>query len=114
GHMETSVDYVHNVAHCDRCGTVIEPLISKQWFVKMKPLAKPALAAVQKKKLTIVPDRFAKVYTHWLTNIHDWTISRQLWWGHQIPVWYCEDCNNGTPIVSIETPRACPTCKKKH
>lgn len=111
GHLESVIDYVYNLAHCDRCGTVIEPLISEQWFMNMKPLAKEALKVVKQKKITVVPQRFEKVYHHWLSNIHDWTLSRQLWWGHQIPVWYCDACESHEPIVAIETPKKCPRCK---
>lgn len=110
GHIESIEDYQHNVAHCERCGTVIEPLISLQWFMNMQPLAKEALRVVKKKHIQFVPERFTRVYDHWLKNIHDWTISRQLWWGHQIPIWYCEH-EAHPPIVSIETPKRCPTCK---
>ncbi|MFH1207693.1 MAG: valine--tRNA ligase [Patescibacteria group bacterium] len=87
--IEKTIDYVHQQARCDRCSTPIEPLISKQWFLKIAPLAKPAIAAMKSGKVTIIPKRFAKVYFHWMNNIHDWCISRQLWWGHQIPIWYC-------------------------
>ncbi|PIS41730.1 MAG: valine--tRNA ligase [Candidatus Kerfeldbacteria bacterium CG08_land_8_20_14_0_20_42_7] len=114
GHLESVVDYVHNVAHCDRCGTVIEPLISEQWFMSMKSLAQDALKIVRQKKIEIVPTRFTKIYTHWMTNLHDWTLSRQLWWGHQIPVWYCDACGTDHPIVEISTPTKCPRCKGKH
>ncbi|MFC1687690.1 valine--tRNA ligase [Patescibacteria group bacterium] len=89
GNIEKIEDYHHNVATCDRCHSVIEPLISKQWFIKTKPLAKKAIAAVKSKEIEIIPKRFEKVYFHWMNNITDWCISRQLWWGHQIPVWYC-------------------------
>lgn len=91
GHVEKVEDYTHNVAVCDRCNSVIQPLVSQQWFVKTKPLAKKAIAAVRSGKIKIVPKRFEKVYYHWMNNIHDWCISRQLWWGHQIPVWYRGD-----------------------
>ncbi len=87
--LEKIVDYIHNIARCDRCNGPIDPLISKQWFVKTKPLAKPAIEAIKKGKIKIIPQRFEKVYFHWMNNIKDWCISRQLWWGHQIPVWYC-------------------------
>ena len=97
----------HAVGVHDRCHTVIEPLIKKQWFVKMEELAKPALDAYYKKDLKFVPDRFGKIYTHWLEDIHDWCISRQLWWGHRIPAYYCE-C--GEVIVSKEAPKTCPKC----
>ncbi|MBO0781838.1 MAG: valine--tRNA ligase, partial [Ktedonobacteraceae bacterium] len=100
--------YVVPLGHCQRCDTVIEPLISKQWFVRMKPLAKPALNAVKYGQIRIVPERFNKTYIDWLENIHDWTISRQLWWGHRIPVWYCDDCDN--MIVSREDAAVCPRC----
>ena len=97
----------HAVGVHDRCHTVIEPLIKKQWFVKMEELAKPALDAYYNKDLKFVPDRFGKIYTHWLEDIHDWCISRQLWWGHRIPAYYCE-C--GEVIVSKEDPKTCPKC----
>ena len=86
--------HTHNVGHCDRCGTVIQPMVSEQWFVKMEGLAKPAYDAAQDGRLTFVPDRFKGVYDNWLENIHDWTISRQLWWGHRIPIWTCDDCGH--------------------
>ncbi|MFA6909462.1 MAG: valine--tRNA ligase, partial [Patescibacteria group bacterium] len=88
GNLEKTDEYSHNIATCDRCHTVIEPLLSKQWFVKVKPLAKKAITAVKSKKVTMVPKRMEKIYFHWMNNINDWCISRQLWWGHQIPVWY--------------------------
>ncbi|MDD5039515.1 MAG: valine--tRNA ligase, partial [Patescibacteria group bacterium] len=87
--LEKTVDYAHHQARCDRCNTPIEPLISKQWFLKIAPLAKPAIAAVKSGTINIIPKRFEKVYFHWMNNIRDWCISRQLWWGHQIPIWYC-------------------------
>ena len=98
----------HNVGLCYRCGTVVEPRISLQWFVKMKPLAAPAIEAVKKGETRFVPERFEKVYFHWLENIKDWCISRQLWWGHRIPAWYCSDC--GETIVSRKDPDKCPKC----
>ncbi len=103
--------HTHNVGHCHRCHAVVEPVVSKQWFVKMAPLAKPAIAAVMKNKTKFVPDRFAKIYFNWLENIRDWCISRQLWWGHRIPVWYC-DC--GETVVARETPTVCPVCGGTH
>jgi valyl-tRNA synthetase len=101
-------DYMVPLGHCQRCDTVIEPLISKQWFVKMMPLATPALAAVNYGLIKIVPERFTKTYVDWLENIHDWTISRQLWWGHRIPVWYCDTC--GEMTVSREDVATCSHC----
>jgi valyl-tRNA synthetase len=101
-------DYTVPLGHCQRCDTVVEPLISKQWFVKMAPLATPAIAAVKYGQLKIVPERFNKVYLDWLENIHDWTISRQLWWGHRIPVWYCDNC--GQMTVSREDVTTCAHC----
>ena len=98
----------HNVGSCYRCHTVIEPRVSLQRFVKMKPLAGPAIDAVREGKTKFVPERFDKVYYHWLENIRDWCISRQLWWGHRIPAWYCDDC--GELIVSREDPEVCPKC----
>ena len=98
----------HNVGSCYRCGTVVEPRVSTQWFVKMEPLAKPALEAVREGKVRFIPERFTKIYYHWMENIKDWCISRQLWWGHRIPAWYCRDC--GEIVVSRETPHKCPKC----
>ena len=98
-------DHVHAVAHCQRCGTVIEPLLSTQWFVKIKPMAESALTAVAAGKTTFVPDNWTKIYNDWMTNIHDWCISRQLWWGHRIPAWYCDDCDE--VLVSEEAPELC-------
>jgi valyl-tRNA synthetase len=97
-----------SVGHCDRCDTVVEPYLSLQWFVKMKPLAEPAYAAIEKGELTILPRRWEKVYLRWLEGIRDWCISRQLWWGHRIPVWTCAACQ--TEIVEVETPKACTKC----
>jgi len=101
-------DYSHSVGHCHRCQTIIEPLASKQWFVKTQPLAQPAINAVTDGRIKIVPERFIKVYLNWMENIRDWCISRQLWWGHRIPVWYCNDCSKLT--VSIEDPTSCKHC----
>ena len=98
-------DHVHAVGHCQRCGTVVEPLLSTQWFVKIKPLSEPALEVVQQGRTTFTPDNWTKIYTDWMTNIHDWCISRQLWWGHRIPAWYCDDCDE--ILVSEETPTSC-------
>ena len=100
--------HTHGVPRCYRCQTVVEPRLSKQWFVKMKPLAEPALAASQDGTVTFTPQRWKKVYEHWLENIRDWCISRQLWWGHRIPVWYCAGCEE--TIVAREDPTACPKC----
>ncbi|MDF1494494.1 valine--tRNA ligase [Caproiciproducens sp. CPB-2] len=102
----------HNVGSCYRCGTVVEPRVSKQWFVKMKPLAGPALQEVKDEKVKFVPDRFEKIYDHWMENIKDWCISRQLWWGHRIPAWYCQDC--GETVVSRGEPHTCPKCGSKN
>lgn len=104
--------HVHSVGHCSRCRSTLEPIVSKQWFVKMEPLARPAINAVMKNQTKFVPDRFAKIYYNWLENIRDWCISRQLWWGHRIPVWYCEDCKK--EICSVETPAVCPHCGGAH
>ena len=101
--------YPHAVGHCDRCGTEIEPWLSEQWFVKMKPLARPAIAAVREGRIRIHPKRFEKSYLDWMENIRDWTISRQLWWGHRIPVWYCDDC--GHHFAALEDPTDCEKCK---
>ncbi|MCD7828278.1 MAG: valine--tRNA ligase [Clostridiales bacterium] len=101
-------DYSHNVGSCYRCHSTVEPRISKQWFVKMEPLAKPAIDVVKEGKTRFIPDRFSKVYYHWMENIKDWCISRQLWWGHRIPAWYCADC--GEITVARETPDCCCKC----
>ena len=101
----------HNVGACYRCGTAVEPRVSKQWFVKMKPLAEPAIKAVRDGEIRFIPDRFSKIYSHWMENIRDWCISRQLWWGHRIPAWYCDGC--GETIVARETPQVCPKCGSK-
>ena len=103
-------DYEHNVGHCYRCYHTIEPMVSKQWFVRMKELAAPAIEAVKKKDIKFLPKRFEKTYLHWMENIRDWCISRQLWWGHRIPVYYCDDC--GEMTVSREEIKVCPKCGK--
>ncbi|HYO30180.1 MAG TPA: valine--tRNA ligase [Thermomicrobiales bacterium] len=99
----------HAVGHCQRCDTVVEPLISEQWFVRMAPLAAPAIEAAKDGSLRFVPDHFKSVYLNWRENIHDWTVSRQLWWGHRIPVWYCQGCGE-TVVTEEETLAACPAC----
>ncbi|MBI4266755.1 MAG: valine--tRNA ligase [Chloroflexi bacterium] len=104
--------YSHSVGHCARCQTVVEPIASQQWFVKTQPLAEPAIKAVTDGRIRIVPERFIKVYLNWMENIRDWCISRQLWWGHRIPVWYCQDC--GELTVTIEDPKACAHCGDKN
>ena len=105
-------DHKHNVGSCYRCSTTVEPRVSKQWFVKMGPLAGPAIEAVRSGETKFVPDRFSKIYYHWMENIKDWCISRQLWWGHRIPAWYCQDC--GEVIVAKEEPHTCPKCGSKN
>ena len=105
-------DHEHAVGHCSRCHSTIEPLVSKQWFVKMESLAKPAMEAVQDGRIKFVPERFSKIYLQWLENIRDWCISRQLWWGHRIPAWYCDDC--GETSVSRTDLMECPHCHSKH
>lgn len=102
-------DHTHNVGHCYRCDTIVEPMLSKQWFVKMEDLAKPAIEALENKDLELVPDRFDKIYYNWLHNIRDWNISRQLWWGHRIPAYYCQDCDE--IVVSKTQPSSCPKCR---
>ncbi len=111
GLLVKTEDHSHNVGQCYRCGTTVEPIISKQWFVKMKPLAEPAIKAVKDGETQFVPTHFEKVYFHWLENIKDWCISRQLWWGHRIPAFYCKDC--GEMIVSKDDITVCPKCGGK-
>jgi len=101
-------DYSHALGHCQRCNTVVEPRISTQWFVKTRPLAEPAMQVVREGRIRIIPERFTKVYFNWLENIRDWCISRQLWWGHRIPVWYCDDC--GELTATVQDPTACAHC----
>ena len=108
GLMEKIEDYSHNVGTCYRCHNDVEPIISAQWFVKMKPLAEAAIKVVEDGETRFVPDRFAKTYLNWMENVHDWCISRQLWWGHQIPVWYCDDCGHMT--VTRDDPDCCEKC----
>ena len=108
GLLENIEHHVHSVGHCQRSGDIVEPIVSKQWFVNVGPLAKRALDAVKTGKITIVPDRFEHEYAHWMENIHDWCISRQLWWGHRIPVWYCADCEHVT--VAIDDATSCESC----
>ncbi len=98
----------HEVGTCYRCHSTIEPMVSKQWFVKMEPLAKPAIESVEKGDIKFVPERFTKNYMNWMKNTRDWCISRQLWWGHQIPAWYCDDC--GETVVAKSAPCTCPKC----
>ena len=102
----------HSVGHCYRCGHTVEPIVSKQWFVKMEPLAKPAIDAVRKKSVKFVPERFSKIYFNWMENVRDWCISRQLWWGHRIPAYYCDDC--GEMTISKEDVKVCPKCGGTH
>lgn len=102
------VEHEHNVGHCQRCGSTIEPYLSEQWFVKMKPLAEKPIKAIETGELKFVPERWTKIYLDWMENIRDWCISRQLWWGHQIPAYYCDDC--GEMIVATEKPEKCPKC----
>jgi len=123
--LEKVDPHKHAVGHCYRCHTIVEPYLSKQWFVRMKPLAEPAIEAVKKGKIKFYPERWTKVYLNWMENIKDWCISRQIWWGHRIPVWYCQSCNidkeiaqdneknvttNSKPIVSNIRPEKCPDC----
>lgn len=111
GFLVKTDPHVHNVGTCYRCSATVEPRVSKQWFVSMKPLAAPAIDAVKNGETKFVPERFEKIYFHWLENIRDWCISRQLWWGHRIPAWYCDDC--GELIVSKEAPDICPKCGRR-
>ena len=112
GYLVKVVPHSHNVGTHDRCGTTVEPMIKQQWFVKMEEMAKPAIEAVKNGDLTFVPERFDKTYLHWLENIRDWCISRQLWWGHRIPAYYCDEC--GEIVVAKEAPAVCPKCGCTH
>ncbi len=112
GYLVSEEPYSHNVGTCYRCHSDVEPIISAQWFVKMKPLAEPAIAAVRSGETKFVPERFTKNYLNWMENLHDWCISRQLWWGHQIPAWYCADCGHVT--VSLEDACECESCHSKN
>ena len=112
GYLKSVEPLKHEVGSCYRCHTTIEPMVSKQWFVKMEPLAKPAIEAVEQGRIRFVPERFTKNYMNWMKNTRDWCISRQLWWGHQIPAWYCDEC--GETVVAKEAPAACPHCGCTH
>ena len=112
GYLVKVEEHTHNVGTCYRCGTDVEPIISAQWFVKMEPLAREALRVVNDGEVKFVPDRFSKIYTNWMENVHDWCISRQLWWGHRIPAWTCEDCGGMT--VSETDPTECQHCHSTH
>ena len=112
GNLVKIEPHTHNVGHCYRCHSTVEPIVSKQWFVKMEPLAKPAIQAVMRNKTKFVPERFSKIYYNWMENVRDWCISRQLWWGHRIPVWYCKDC--GEVICVKDEPTVCPKCGSTH
>ena len=112
GYLVKVEPHSHNVGTCYRCGTTVEPMTSPQWFVKMKPLAEPAMEVVRDGRVRFVPDRFTKTYMNWMENVHDWCISRQLWWGHQIPAWYCADCGHVT--VSREDATECECCHSKN
>ncbi len=108
GLLEKTEPHAHSVGHCDRCQTMIEPEVSQQWFVRVAPLAEAAIRAVDEGRIAIIPERFTKVYVNWMENIRDWCISRQLWWGHRIPVWYCDRC--GELTVSVDEPSGCGHC----
>jgi valyl-tRNA synthetase len=111
GLLEKTEPYLHSVGHCNRCQTMVEPRVSLQWFVNTKPLAEAAVKAVKENSITIIPERFTKIYFDWMENIRDWCVSRQLWWGHRIPVWYCQHCNQLT--VSVDEPLTCKHCGSK-
>ena len=110
GALKETEPLTHDVGTCYRCHSVIEPMVSKQWFVKMEPLAKPAIESVEKGEIKFVPERFTKNYINWMKGGRDWCISRQLWWGHQIPAWYCDDC--GETVVAKEAPLHLPQVRQ--
>lgn len=112
GLLEKIEEHTHNVGTCYRCGTDVEPMVSAQWFVRMEPLAREAIRVVKDGEIKFVPERFTKTYINWMENIRDWCVSRQLWWGHQIPAWYCEDCGHIT--VSEDVPHVCEKCSSEH
>ncbi len=112
GYLVKIEEHAHNVGACYRCDTTVEPIISRQWFVEMKPLAEPAIKAVKNGSTNFVPDRFSKIYFNWMENVRDWCISRQLWWGHRIPAYYCDDC--GEVMVAKDMPGTCTKCNSKH
>ncbi len=112
GYLEKIENYKHSIGHCYRCDTIVEPYLSQQWFIKIKDLAVPAIKAVQERQTNFIPERWSKVYFEWMYNIKDWCISRQLWWGHRIPVWYCQDCQEF--IVEMEEPQECSKCHSKN
>lgn len=112
GYLVRTEPIKHNVGTCYRCHSIVEPRVSRQWFVSMKELAGPAIEAVKSGEVKFIPERFEKIYFHWMENIKDWCISRQLWWGHRIPAWYCADC--GETIVSREDPHTCPKCGSRN
>ena len=108
GLLEKVEPYQHSVGHCDRCDETVEPIVTRQWWMKMGPVARPARAAVADGRIEMVPERFAKVYFNWMDNIRDWCVSRQLWWGHRLPVWYCQDCEE--VVVELQDPESCTKC----
>ena len=108
GLLEKVEPYQHSVGHCDRCDETVEPIVTRQWWMKMGPVARPARAAVADGRIEMVPERFAKVYFNWMDNIRDWCVSRQLWWGHRLPVWYCQDCEE--VVVELQDPESCSKC----
>lgn len=110
GLLERVEEYIHSVGHCQRSGTVLEPLLLDQWYLRIQPLADPALTAVRDGRIRIIPERFGKVYFNWMENIRDWCISRQLWWGHRIPVYYCDAPGCGEQWASVDEPQTCPAC----
>ena len=108
GLLEKITDHINAIGHCERSRTIVEPRVSTQWFCSMKPLAKPAIAAVERGDVRIIPDNRREEYFNWMRNIRDWTLSRQLWWGHRIPAWYCQDCKE--IVVARQDPAKCPKC----
>ena len=111
GLLEGAEEHAHAIGHCQRSGTIVEPIVSEQWFVRAEPLARPAIEAVRDGRIAFVPKRFERTYFHWMEHIRDWTISRQIWWGHRIPVWYCDAAGCGeTAVAAVEDPDACPAC----